>query len=120
MRRPTLYSAIWWYRGENCMSPDDKQSKRPISQKALAEHLGLSPSTVSLVMNDAPRAKLIPEATRRRILDAAAMFDYRPDFYARYLYSKRSFTVAVVLAGMREQYAAAILAGIDRKLVREK
>jgi len=93
-----------------------QEVKSPISQKALAEYLKLSPSTVSLVMNDAPRAKLIPEVTRKRILDAAAKFDYRPDFYARYLYSKRSFTVAVV----REQYAAAILAGIDRKLVREK
>ena len=99
---------------------EKEEAKRPISQKALAEYLKLSPSTVSLVMNDAPRAKLIPEVTRKRILDAAAKFDYRPDFYARYLYSKRSFTVAVVLAGMREQYAAAILAGIDRKLVREK
>jgi LacI family repressor for deo operon, udp, cdd, tsx, nupC, and nupG len=103
------------------MSGGDKQEgKKPISQKALAEYLKLSPSTVSLVMNDAPRAKLIPEQTRQRILDAAAKFDYRPDFYARYLYSKRSFTVAVVLASIREQYAAAILAGIDRKLVREK
>jgi DNA-binding LacI/PurR family transcriptional regulator len=97
-----------------------REDKKPISQKALAEYLKLSPSTVSLVMNDAPRAKLIPEQTRQRILDAAAKFDYRPDFYARYLYSKRSFTVAVVLASIREPYAAAILAGIDRKLVREK
>ena len=103
------------------MASEPKQeAKSPISQKALAEYLKLSPSTVSLVMNDAPRAKLIPEATRQRILDAAAKFDYRPDFYARYLYSKRSFTAAVVLAEIREPYAAAILAGIDRKLTREK
>ena len=41
--------------------PEEKKQvvKKPISQKALAEHLKLSPSTVSLVMNDAPRAKLI-------------------------------------------------------------
>ena len=97
-----------------------QEVKRPISQKALAEHLQLSPSTVSLVMNDAPRAKLIPEATRRRILDAAAKFDYRPDFYAKYLYSKRSYTAAVMLSGIREPYAAAILAGIDQKLTHEK
>lgn len=94
--------------------------KRPISQKALAEYLQLSASTVSLVMNDAPRAKLIPEATRQRILDAAAQFDYRPDFYAKYLYSKRSLTVAVVLPEIREAYAAAILAGIDQKLTKDK
>ena len=94
--------------------------KKAISQKALAQYLKLSPSTVSLVMNDAPRAKLIPQATRQRIIDAAAKFDYRPDFYAKYLYSKRSFTAAVMLSGIRESYAAAILAGIDRKLTREK
>lgn len=93
-----------------------KESRKPISQKALAAYLKLSPSTISLVMNDSPRAKLIPEATRQRIFDAAAKFDYRPDFYARYLYSKRSYTVAVILPTVREQFAAAILAGIDRKL----
>src|SRR6202012_5376451 len=102
--------------------PEEKKHvvKKPISQKALAEYLKLSPSTVSLVMNDAPRAKLIPEGTRKRIIEAAAKFDYRPDFYAKYLYSKRSFTVAVMLREIREPYASAILAGIDRKLTREK
>jgi len=102
--------------------PEEKKQvvKKPISQKALAEHLKLSPSTVSLVMNDAPRAKLIPEATRKRIIDAAAKFDYRPDFYAKYLYSKRSFTAAVVLPEIRDPYASTILSGIDRKLTQEK
>lgn len=94
--------------------------KKPISQKALAEYLKLSPSTVSLVMNDAPRAKLIPAATRQRITDAAAKFDYRPDFYAKYLYSKRSLTAAVVLPEIRDPYVSAILSGIDRKLTQEK
>lgn len=102
------------------MASEAGEPKKPISQKALAEYLKLSPSTVSLVMNDAPRAKLIPEATRKRIIEAAAKFDYRPDFYAKYLYSKRSFTVAVMLREIREAYASAILAGIDRKLTREK
>ena len=102
------------------MTGDAKPEKKAISQKALAEYLKLSPSTVSLVMNDAPRAKLIPETTRKRILDAAAEFDYRPDFYARYLFSKRSFTAAVILSDLREAYSTAILTGIDRKLTVEK
>jgi LacI family transcriptional regulator len=103
------------------MAHDKKiDAGRPISQKALAEYLNLSPSTVSLVMNDAPRAKLIPEPTRQRILDAAAKFDYRPDFYAKYLYSKRSLTVAVILPEIREAHAAMILAGIDLKLTHER
>lgn len=95
-------------------------AKQPISQKALAKHLGLSPSTISLVMNNAPRAQLIPETTRKRILDTAAQFEYRPDFYARSLFLKRNYTVAVMLAGLREAYSTAILAGIDRKLTAEK
>ena len=102
------------------MDGTGKGAKQPISQKALAKHLGLSPSTVSLVMNDAPRARLIPETTRKRILDTAAKFDYRPDFYARYLFSKRNYTAAVMLAGLREAYSTAILSGIDRKLTAEK
>jgi DNA-binding LacI/PurR family transcriptional regulator len=107
------------------MPNDDKPEvkhivKQPITQKALADYLQLSPSTVSLVMNDTRRGKLIPEATRKRILDAAAQFDYRPDFYAKYLNSKRSYTIAVILPEIRELYAATILAGIDSTLTKEK
>jgi LacI family transcriptional regulator len=94
--------------------------RRPISQKELAEYLQLSPSTVSLVMNGTRRGQLMPKATRDRILEAAAKFDYRPDFYAKYLNSKRSYTIAVVLPEIRELYAATLLAGIDSTLTREK
>jgi DNA-binding LacI/PurR family transcriptional regulator len=94
--------------------------KHPISQKALAEYLKLSPSTISLVMNDTVRGRSIPEATRKRILETAAKFDYRPDFYAKYLNSKRSYTIAVILPEIRELYAATLLAGIDSTLTREK
>ncbi len=93
---------------------------QPITQKTLAKYLQLSPSTVSLVMNDTPRGRLIPEATRQRIIAAAAKFDYRPDFYSKYLNSKRSFTIAVILPEIRELYAATILAGIDSTLTKEK
>ena len=96
------------------------ENNRPITQKTLAEYLQLSPSTVSLVMNDTPRGRLIPEATRQRIIEAAARFDYRPDFYAKYLNSRRSYTIAVLLPEIREQYAASILAGIDSTLTKEK
>lgn len=99
--------------------PEEKAAK-PISQKALARYLKLSPSTISLVMNDAPLARFIPEATKQRVLEAARKFDYRPDFYAKYLSSKRSFSIAVLLPEIRESFAAAIVAGIDTHLVRHK
>ena len=98
--------------------PSESGQPKPLTQKSLAEHLKLSPSTISLVMNNAPRARLIPEATRNRIIEAAREFNYRPDFYAKYLYTRRSYTVAILMPEIREAYAANITAGIDEELDR--
>jgi LacI family transcriptional regulator len=95
-------------------------SRKPtqhITQKALAAHLGLHPSTVSLVLNDAPLAAAIPEETKKRILDAARELDYRPNLYAKYLFSKKSFTVAVLVPSIGEDYTTDVLAGLDTALV---
>jgi len=107
---------------DNSGKPDksDKLPQQRMSQKALAAHLQLSPSTVSLVLNNAPLAAAIPEQTRKRILDAAREFDYRPDHYAKYLSSRKSFTVAVLLPEIGEGFSAAILGGVDEALVRNK
>jgi len=100
------------------MAHTGDKPKGRVSQKALAAHLGLSPSTVSLVLNNAPLAAAIPEATRQRIIKAAQELDYRPDLYARYLFTGRSDTVAVMVPEIGEGFSASILAGIDEELVR--
>lgn len=92
---------------------------KPVSLKFLANHLGLSTTTVSLVLNDSPRAQSIPQATKERVLEAAKTFHYRPNFFARYLSNKRSYTVAVIIPEMAEGYAASILSGIESRLARE-
>src|SRR5512138_943700 len=96
------------------MEPDSK----PVSLKFLAEHLGLSPTTVSLVLNNSPRAKSIPQGTKDRVIEAARTFNYRPNFFARYLNSKQSFTVAVIIPEIAEGYAASVLSGIESRLAR--
>jgi DNA-binding LacI/PurR family transcriptional regulator len=53
-----------------------------MSLKKLAEHLGLSPATVSLVINRSSVADSIPQATKDRIFAAARKFKYRPNFFA--------------------------------------
>src|SRR6266446_2460084 len=60
-----------------------------VSQKFLAEHLGLSPATVSLVINRSPAAKSIPHRTQERIRQAARELNYRPNFVARSLRALR-------------------------------
>jgi DNA-binding LacI/PurR family transcriptional regulator len=91
----------------------------PVSLKFLAEHLGLSPATVSLVINRSPSAKSIPHRTQERIREAARELNYRPNFMARSLRAQRSFTIGVVVPEISEGYAALVLSGIEDHLLEE-
>ena len=42
-----------------------------VNLRMLADHLGLSQTTVSLVLNNSPSAKSIPQETRNRVVEAA-------------------------------------------------
>jgi LacI family transcriptional regulator len=90
-----------------------------VSLKSLAEHLGLSPATVSLVINRSPAAKSIPHRTQERIREAARRLNYRPNFMARSLRAQRSFTVGVVVPEISEGYAALVMSGIEDYLLQE-
>ena len=69
--------------------------------KELAKHLGLTKGTVSAVLNDSPYAKAIPQHTKDRIIAAARDLNYHPNFFARSLRKKRTFTVGVIAADQR-------------------
>jgi len=100
----------------------DKISETPrgsISIKKLAEHLGLSSATVSLVINRSPSAKSIPHRTQERVRAAARKFNYRPNLMARSLRQKRSFTVGVMVPEISEGYSASVLSGIEDHLFQE-
>jgi DNA-binding LacI/PurR family transcriptional regulator len=91
-----------------------KKADGPVSLKRLAAHLGLSPTTLSLVLNDSPLASTIPQETKDRILVAAREFDYRPNFIARSLRSARTFTLGVLAPEISSGYASEVLGG-DRR-----
>src|SRR5438876_4067401 len=84
-----------------------------ITLKSVAAHLGLSPGTVSAVLNDAPSAKHIPKVTRERIFAAARKLDYRPNFFARSLRKQRTFTLGVIAYEIGDGYSSSIIAGIE-------
>jgi DNA-binding LacI/PurR family transcriptional regulator len=94
-------------------------SPQTVSLKHLAEHLKLSPATVSLVINCSPAAKSIPQRTQERIREAARQLNYRPNFMARSLRQQRSFTVGVVVPEISEGYAALVMSGIEDHLLQE-
>ena len=95
------------------------QERAPISLKQLAGHLGLSPTTVSLVLNQSPLAGSIPETTKKRIFDAAKGLDYRPNLVARSLRAQRSLTVGVMVPELSDGYSAMVLSGIEDQLFRD-
>src|SRR5438270_9441358 len=84
-----------------------------VTLKAVAAHVGLSPGTVSAVLNDAPSAKHIPKVTRDRILAAARKLDYRPNFFAQSLRRQRTFTIGVIAYEIGDGYSSTIIAGIE-------
>ncbi len=95
------------------------QSGERVSLKALAAALDLSPATVSLVINRSPAGQSIPERTRARILAEAKRLHYRPNFVARSLRSRRSFTIGVVVPEVSEGYTALVMSGIEDFLLQE-
>jgi LacI family transcriptional regulator len=66
------------------------------TQRQIAEEVGVSRTTVSLVLNDVPGTRITPE-TRRRILEVARRLNYYPDAAARTLVSGRTQTIGFIL-----------------------
>ena len=94
-------------------------SAGPVTLKMLSDHLGLSPATISVVVNRSPVARAIPRATQERILEAARRFNYRANSIARSLRAQRTFTVGVLVPEISEGYAAMVMGGIEDYLLQE-
>lgn len=87
-----------------------------ITLRALADHLGLTPGTVSSVLNDAPSSRSIPQRTKNRILAAARELNYRPNFFAQSLRKKRTYTIGVIVEEIGDAYGSLIISGIEQYL----
>ena len=87
-----------------------------VTLKTIAQHLGLTPGTVSAALNDSAASKSIPEHTKRRILAAAKELNYRPNFFARTLRLRRTFTIGVIAEEIGDAYGSQIIGGIEEYL----
>jgi len=106
--------------------PDDagteKLVKRPSSKSAavtmrdVANASGFSPATVSIVLNNAPLARYIAPATKKKIEDSARKLGYRPNVMARFLRSKRTHSVGVIFFDVTDPFCTPILRGIENSL----
>jgi len=87
-----------------------------VNLRMLAEHLELSQTTVSLVLNNSPSAKSIPEETRKRVIEAAERLNYRPNYFARSLRQSRSMSVGVLAPDLSEGYFTRVMNGVVQEL----
>jgi DNA-binding LacI/PurR family transcriptional regulator len=95
-----------------------KAGQKPdvVTLKDVAQHIGLTPGTVSAVLNDSPSARSIPQETKNRIHAAAKELNYRPNFFARSLRNKRTYTIGVIAEEIGDSYSSPIISGIEQYL----
>ncbi|HTC39978.1 MAG TPA: LacI family DNA-binding transcriptional regulator [Candidatus Acidoferrales bacterium] len=82
----------------------------------VARESGYSASTVSIVLNNAPLSRYIPEDTKGRIQAAARRLGYRPNPLARSLRSQRSNIVGVMVFDITDPFCTPILRGLENAL----
>src|SRR6195256_4931212 len=87
-----------------------------VTLKTIAEHLSLTPGTVSAALNNSSAARSIPEHTKQRILAAARELNYRPNFFARSLRLQRTYTIGVIAEEIGDAYGSLVISGIEEYL----
>jgi DNA-binding LacI/PurR family transcriptional regulator len=88
-----------------------------VTLQTLAQHLGLSTTTVSVVVSNAPAAQGIPLRTRERILEAAEMLKYTPNYMARSLRGTRSMSIGILAPETSEGYLTLVMHGVEQHLL---
>lgn len=92
--------------------------KKAPTLKDVAVIAGVSPYTVSAILNGARSNTQVSAATRRRIMESAATLDYHPNAVARSLASRKTNTLGVQFgvlkptSAMANAYASALLQGM--------
>lgn len=94
------------------------QRTRNVTIKEIAVHCGVSPSTVSLVLNGSQKIK---KETREKVRKAADELDYQPNEMARSLVSRRSRCLSVTVPNLAhvfsDVYFGEIISGIYEKAI---
>src|SRR5438128_117206 len=95
---------------------EPKRRDARVTIRDIAEQADFSISTVSMVLNDAPLARYIRAATKKRIVEVARKLGYTPNQLARSLRSQRNYTVGVMVFDITDPFCTPILRGIESTL----
>jgi LacI family transcriptional regulator len=90
-----------------------KAPRTTVTIREVAQKCGFSPTSVSMVLNQAPLSRYIPDSTKQIILTTAEKMGYRPNPFAQALRSRHSQTIGVMVPDIADPYCAQILLGIE-------
>lgn len=96
--------------------PSQLRHAPAVTLKAVAKHVGLTAGTVSAVLNNSPACRSVPDRTKNRIFAAARELNYKPNYLARALRVKRTYTIGVIAAEIGDPYGSIVISGIERHL----
>ena len=84
--------------------------KRRVTIKDIARIARVTPTSVSMALNNRPR---ISEKTRANILRIAEELNYQPDLVARSLISGRSYTIGLIINNITDPFFPELAEGIE-------
>lgn len=86
---------------------------RPVTMQDIAREAGVSQSTVSRVLNDAPTSVPIATETRERVREVAAQLGYRPNPLARGLRGARTMLLGVIVREITDPFFSVAIDAIS-------
>jgi LacI family transcriptional regulator len=95
-----------------------KRGSRPqdtVTINDVARAAGVSPATVSRVLNDTMRVR---EDKYRQVMAAVAELDYRPNRFASILRGGATRTIGVMVPSLEKDFSGRVVGGIERVLKR--
>lgn len=84
-----------------------------VTLKQIAQEVGLSPSSVSLVLNNRPCR--ISEENRKRIKEVAARNHYVPNQIARSLVMRESRTLGLIVPNIESRFFASLAGSLEKR-----
>jgi LacI family transcriptional regulator, galactose operon repressor len=90
---------------------DRKPTRKRVTRDDVAARAGVTPSTVSYVINNGPRP--VSTAARERVLKAIGELGYQPSDVARSLRSQRSMTLGLVIPNTANPFYAEVARAVE-------
>ncbi len=81
--------------------------------KDVAKYAGVSPATVSLVINQKGSVKA---ATRERVQEAVEKLEFTPNYMARSLVNKKTYVVGLVVTNINNPFYGEMVMAVQREL----